>query len=66
MYGLEVSAYWVLVGNRRESDHLEDLGLGGRITLKCNFNKYNWKHGMGCCGLGQGQVGGCCGHDDEP
>ena len=47
MYVLEMIAYRVLVGNRRERDHLEDLGLGGRIALKWNFNKLNWGHGMG-------------------
>ena len=30
-----------LLGNLRERDHLEDLGIGGRIILKWILNKYD-------------------------
>ena len=28
-------------GDRRKSDHLEDLGVGGRVILKCVLNKWD-------------------------
>jgi len=33
-------------GNLRERDHLEGLGLDGRIILKCIFKKWNGGHGL--------------------
>ena len=35
------AAYRVLVGNLRKRDHLEDLGLHGRIILKWIFKKWD-------------------------
>ena len=40
MYG-ERSADTVIVGNMREEDHLEDLGVDGKTTLKWFFKKYD-------------------------
>jgi len=34
-------AYRVLVGDLREKDHLEDLGIGGRVILKWIFKKWD-------------------------
>jgi hypothetical protein len=33
-------------GNLRERDHLEDLGIDGRIILKRIFLKWDWRHGL--------------------
>jgi len=32
---------WCIQGFHRETDHLEDLCIDGRITLKQIFKKYN-------------------------
>jgi len=38
-YKLQRGANGALVGNMKERDHLEGLGLGGRILLKWIFKK---------------------------
>jgi len=42
----EVHIGWVKV---RERDNFEDLGIYGRIILKCIFKM--WDHGMDCIDL---------------
>ena len=37
-------AYRVLVGKPRERDHLEDLGVDGRIKLIWVFRKWDGRH----------------------
>jgi hypothetical protein len=38
-------------GNLKEIDHLEDLGVDGKIIVKCILKKSNGKSWIGC-GLG--------------
>jgi hypothetical protein len=33
-------------GDQLESDHLENLGVKGRIILKCIFKRLEWEHGL--------------------
>ena len=44
-------AYRVFVGKLRERDHLEDLGVDGRIILRWMFGK--WDGDMYCIDLAQ-------------
>ena len=37
--GKKRNAYKYLVGNLKERNHLEDIGVDGRITLKRTLNK---------------------------
>jgi hypothetical protein len=37
--GENKGAYRASVGNLRERNHLEDLGIDGRVILKCIFKK---------------------------
>jgi hypothetical protein len=53
MYGGEQrSAYSVLVGKPEGKDHLEVLGVGGRIILKRIFKKSFGFRGLGLSGSG--------------
>jgi len=38
-YGRQERCIGLWWGNLRERDHLEHLGIGGRIILKCIFKK---------------------------
>ena len=45
-YGERRGTCRIRLENLRERDHLEDLGVDGRITLKRIFNKWNCGHGV--------------------
>jgi hypothetical protein len=36
-----------------EGDHLEELGIDGKIILKCIFTKWDGEDGLDCSGSGQ-------------
>jgi hypothetical protein len=52
------TAFWC--GNLKERNHLEDLGVDGRIILKYIFREWVGGHGLDCFSLGYGQLVGCC------
>jgi len=43
-------AYLVLVGDVRDRDNSEDLGVDGWIILKWIIKKWDGRHGLGCSG----------------
>ena len=53
-------------GNLKERDHLEDIDIDGRVTLK-RILKIGWE-GEDCINSDPrwGQVAGCCERGDEP
>jgi hypothetical protein len=60
------NAYKILVGKPEGKNHLEDLGIGGRIVLKQISEKYSVRCGLDASGSGQGLVVGCCKHSNKP
>jgi len=57
----------ILVGKLSDRDHLKELGINGKIILKCMFKKSNGVgHGLDCGGSGYGQVAGVCECGNEP
>jgi hypothetical protein len=56
--GREEVHTWFWWGNLRKRDHLEDLGVGDRIILKCVFRKCHWGEWTGLIWLRIGTGGG--------
>jgi hypothetical protein len=53
------------LGNLRGGDHLEDLGVDGRIILRWIVRKWGEKVWTECIWLRWGPVAGCCEHGNE-
>jgi hypothetical protein len=66
MYGgsgeVNTGFWW---GDLRETDHLEDLGVNGRVILRWIIRKWDVGHGLNWSGSGQGQVAGTCNCGNE-
>jgi len=52
-------------GNLRETDHLEDPDLDGRIVLRWIFRKWNVQLWTGLIWFRMGQVAGTCKRGNE-
>jgi hypothetical protein len=52
---------------KQETDHLENLGIDGRIILKFMFKRLDGKQGLDCSGSGWGQMASSyeCGNEDQ-
>jgi hypothetical protein len=52
---------------KRETNHLENLGIDGRIILKWIFKRLDGRHGLDCSGSRQGQMASFyeCGNEDQ-
>jgi hypothetical protein len=59
---IHIEFWW---GNLKEGNHLEDLGICGRIILKFIFMKWNGDLGLDLSGSGYGQVAGTCEYGNE-
>ena len=59
---MQTGFWW---GDPREGEHLEDLGIDGRIILKCIFNKWVWEAWIRLIRLRIGQVVGSCECNNE-
>jgi hypothetical protein len=59
----------VLVGKPEGKNHLEDLGIDGRIILKCTFKEFDGRARIGFIWLRTGTgggLGGSCECGNEP
>jgi hypothetical protein len=59
---LHTRVWW---GNLKKRDHLEDLGIEGRIILKWILNRIV-KLRVDASGSGQEQKAGCCQYGNKP
>jgi hypothetical protein len=58
------SGFWL--GGPKARDHWEDLGIGGRITLKSTLGRYGSMERTGFGWLRVVLVAGFCEHGNEP
>jgi hypothetical protein len=56
--------FWL--GNFGERDHLEDVGVDGRIIFIWIFKQWVGEHGLDRSGSGEGQTEGTCECGKEP
>jgi hypothetical protein len=54
------------LGGPKARDHWEELGVGGRITLRLPWGDSNRWGELDLAGSGYGPVAGFCEHGDEP
>jgi hypothetical protein len=54
------------VARRKERDHLEDQGVGGKMGSEWILRRLAWGCGLDSTGSGQGPVAGCGECGDEP
>jgi hypothetical protein len=59
-------AYRLWLGGPKVGDHWEDLGVGGRITLRWTLGRQGSMGRTGLCCLMIGPVAGFCEDGDEP
>jgi hypothetical protein len=50
----------LLLGDVKETEHLEDLSIHGKITLKCIFKNWGGKEWTGVVWLSMGLVMAAC------
>jgi hypothetical protein len=58
--------YKVLGESPKETDHLEDQGIGGKMGSEWILGRMAWGCGLDSTGSGQGPVAGCGECGDEP
>jgi hypothetical protein len=52
--------------SRKERDHFEDQGVGGKMGSECILGRLAWGCGLDSTGPGQESVEGCCECGDKP
>jgi hypothetical protein len=57
------TGFWL--GGLKGRDHWEDLGIGGRITLRCRWDRARWGE-LDLADSWNGPVVGFCEHVNEP
>jgi hypothetical protein len=50
----------------KERDHLEDVGIYGRIILNVSYENRFHRCGVDSSSSGQGPMAGCCKHSNKP